>query len=87
MQEIGLDHHNCSRVSQVESTLELGFHFLPSLLLEPVSRLHLSTYQANLLSNRRMTIWLSTHNEQGLHWWPNISIGDIIWIPLLRHMI
>jgi hypothetical protein len=79
MQEIGLDHHDCPRVSQVESTLELGSFFLPSsLLLEPVSRLHFSTYQANLLSNRRMTIWLSTHNEQGLHWVVNISVGGII---------
>ena len=58
MQEIGLDHHDCLLVSQVESTFELGslFFLPPSLLLEPVSRLHFSTYQANLLSNRRMTI-------------------------------
>jgi hypothetical protein len=71
MQGIDLDHHDCPPlpVSQVESTLELGSFFFipPSLLIEPVSRLHFSTYQANLLSNRRMTVWLSTHNEQGLY--------------------
>ena len=50
----------------------------PSLLLERVSRLHFSTDQANLLSNRRTNIWLSTHNERGLHWWPNIYTGGTI---------
>jgi hypothetical protein len=56
MQDVGLDHHDCPPVSQVESILELGSFFSPpSLLIEPVSRLHFSTYQANLLSNRRMT--------------------------------